>query len=293
MDYSRLTVCIPAFNEEQAIKSTLEELVQSFPGAEIIVVNDGSEDNTEAEARSVNGVRVLNNGRNMGYGASLKNAIRHSSRKVIAWYDADGQHRPEDLANVVAPVLEDEKDAVIGVRGADSDKVASRVPGKKILKFVAELVAQAPVPDLNSGLRCFRKNVVVKYLHLFPEGFSASSTTTLLMMKRGYRLGYVSIRTKQRVGKSSVKMLRDGWLTLQLILRILILFGALNFFIGCAAIQVIPALAYGITLAVSNGQGFPVLASTFFISGLLTFFMGIICDQVTSIRKERFERNED
>jgi hypothetical protein len=143
---------------------------------------------------------------------------------------------------------------------------------------------------LNSGLRCFKKSIIKQYLHLLPDGFSASTTSTLLMMKRRYRLGYESIITKERIGTSSVKILRDGWSILQLIFRILILFEAFNFFTTLALIQIVTASIYGFYTAIVNKMGFPILAATIFISGILTFFMGLICDQIVSLRKERFEK---
>lgn len=293
MTYRDLTICIPAYNEASAIGKTLKELRETIPEAEIIVVDDGSSDQTADIAKSIDGVIVLTHNRNIGYGAAIKTAIRHASRKVVAWYDADGQHNPADLQRVVAPVLAGDKEVVIGIRDKSSDSVLTRLPGKMLLKIIAELVARSPVPDLNSGMRCIKKNVIKRYLHLLPDGFSASSTTTLLMMKRGYRIGYVSIVTEKRIGNSTVKIFRDGWATLQLIMRILILFEAFNFFMILAIVQIIPALIYGISMLIINRMGFPISASTVLISGILTFFMGIICDQIVALRKERFEDSYD
>ncbi|MBU1610734.1 MAG: glycosyltransferase family 2 protein [Proteobacteria bacterium] len=285
----QLSILIPAFNEELNIERTLTELRQQFADAEIIVVDDGSTDDTASIASRMAGVTLVQHSHNTGYGSALKTAFRRSTRAVVAWYDADGQHRPEDLRAVVQPVLNGEKDAVIGVRGEESDVVTTRVPGKRLLKYCAQIVARAPVPDLNSGLRAFRAEVLKRYLHLLPQGFSASSTTTLILMRRGYRLGYAPIQTKARKGTSTVKIFRDGWRTLQIILRLFVLFDALNFFTALAAVQAIPSLVYGTIIALIRDQGFPVLASTFFISGLLTFFMGVVCDQIVALRKERFE----
>lgn len=289
MTYKDLTICIPAYDEAGAIGNTLKELRENLPEAEIIVVDDGSSDDTVAIAKSVEGVIVLSHNRNIGYGAAIKTAICHASRKVVAWYDADGQHNPADLRRVVEPVLSGDKEVVIGVRDKSSDAVLMRLPGKMLLKLIAELVARSPVPDLNSGMRCIKKKVIRRYLHLLPDGFSASSTSTLLMMKRGYRIGYVTISTVKRIGTSKVRIFRDGLATLQLILRILILFEAFNFFMILAFLQIIPALIYGIATFIINRMGFPIMASTVLISGILTFFMGIICDQIVAIRKERFE----
>jgi glycosyltransferase involved in cell wall biosynthesis len=130
MDYNNLTICIPSYNEAKSIGKVLTEIRESLPDAEIIVVNDGSSDDTEKIACSIEGVTVISHNRNIGYGGAIKTAIRNSTREVVVWYDADGQHNPEDLKKVARPVLNGEKDLVIGVRDETSDKVLVRIPGK-------------------------------------------------------------------------------------------------------------------------------------------------------------------
>jgi glycosyltransferase involved in cell wall biosynthesis len=267
----------------------LEGLKAKFQDAEIIVVDDGSIDETFELAKSVEGIHVLSHHRNRGYGAALKTAIRHSKGVVIAWFDADGQHRPEDLEKIIQPVLEDEMDMVIGARGDGSDIRVDRLPGKMLLKFVAELIVGESIPDLNSGLRCFKSEVIKRYLHLLPEGFSASTTSTLLMKKRSYRMKFITIIANKRVGKSSVNIVYDGLVTLVLILRILILFNALPFFTILGFLQIIPGLLWASWYVLIRGSGFSVFASTLIISGALTLFMGLLCDQITELRKERLE----
>ena len=121
MKYSELTICVPAYNEAAGIKTTLEGLKARFLDAEIVVVDDGSTDETFNLAKSVEGIVVLPHERNRGYGAALKTAIRYSKGEVIAWFDADGQHRPDDLEKIIQPVLEDKMDMVIGARGEGTE----------------------------------------------------------------------------------------------------------------------------------------------------------------------------
>jgi hypothetical protein len=142
---------------------------------------------------------------------------------------------------------------------------------------------------VNSGLLCFRRDVISRYLHLLPDGFSASTTSTLMLIKRGYRLGYEPILAQPRVGTSTVRVFSDGMRTLQLIMRIIVLFEAFKVFTTLGLAMVLPGLLYGIAVAMLRGQGFPTLAGTLIISGVLTFFMGIVADQVVELRKERFE----
>ena len=289
MKYSNVTICIPAFNEGGVVRSVVENVRGELPGVEIVIVDDGSTDDTFEKVGSISGVVAIKHARNIGYGGALKTAMRASHGEYICWVDADGQHNLEDLKKIINQAELGGYDAVIGARDKNSASVYSRLPGKVLIRFVAELVAREKIPDINSGLRCFRREVILKYLHLLPDGFSASTTSTLVMIKRGYQLGYVPITTSMRKGKSSVKIVRDGFRTLKLVLRIFILFDAFNFFSFLAVVQVCFALVYGSHSALVNKLGFPTLGAMIFISGMLTFFMGIVTDQITELRKERFE----
>jgi glycosyltransferase involved in cell wall biosynthesis len=287
--FGKLAIVIPAFNEEQAIETTLLQLRSEVPDAEIVVVDDGSTDATAERARGVPEVTVLSSERNRGYGASLRIGMRACTRPYVAWYDADGQHRPADLKAVVQRAVDERLDMVIGTRGRDSDRVKDRVVGKFMLNAAARLISGEHIPDLNSGLRCFRRDVIVRYLHLLPDGFSASSTSTLMLMKRHYRVGYVPIVTNSRIGKSTVRVVRDGFRTLQVVLRIVVLFQAFKVFTTLGLALLVPGLLYGLAIAFIRGEGFPTLAGTAVIAGLLTFYMAILADQVVELRKERFE----
>jgi len=284
-----VAICVPVYNEVKSIAAVLRDLQSAFPDAHLIVVDDGSADGTRDLLASLSGIRVIRHDRNRGYGAAIKSALRHTSEEYFAWFDGDGQHRVEDLKKIVAAVAEGDVDACIGMRGGDSDFVWNRVAGKWLLRFVAEWIAGQSIPDLNSGLRCFRSSVLKRYVHLLPDGFSASTTSTMLMIKRQYRLQWVPITTLRRGGHSSVRIVRDGLQGLALLLRIFVLFESLRFFFFLSAVQIIPAAIYGTWRAIHDRHGFPTFASMVMISGILTFFMGIVCDQITALRKERFE----
>jgi glycosyltransferase involved in cell wall biosynthesis len=290
--FTQLAVVIPAYNEERAIESTLRQLREAVPEAEIVVVDDGSTDATVERARAVPGVIVLSAERNRGYGASLKLGMRACTRPYVAWYDADGQHRPADLKAVTRAAIDRHQDMVIGTRGHDSARQKDRVVGKLLLEVAARLISGEAIPDLNSGLRCFRRDVILRYLHLLPDGFSASSTSTLMMLKRHYRVGYVPIVANPRVGKSTVRVFRDGLRTLQMVVRIVVLFEAFKVFTALGLALLGPGFVYGVAVALIRGEGFPTLAGTAVIAGLLTFYIAIVADQVVELRKERFEDYE-
>jgi glycosyltransferase involved in cell wall biosynthesis len=261
-DASHLTILIPAFNEEEGLPKTLASLAGEprLKGAHVLVVDDGSTDRT-AEVARAHGANVLVHKNNQGYGAGIKTGARKATTRWVAWFDADGQHRAEDLAVLFEKCVDGGYDAILGARGAGSHVVKSRVVGKQVLGVVASSVAGEKVPDLNCGLRVFRTDVLEAYLPLLPDGFSASTTTTLLLYKRNRHFDFLPIVTEQRLGKSTVKQVRDGMRTLHLMFRILVLFAAFKFFSAIAGVFLALAAVYGGYVALTHGQGVPVFAA--------------------------------
>jgi len=286
-----LTVIVPAFNEETAITSTLQELRRQCPNAEILVIDDGSSDRTAERAAAVLGVRVLSHPTNRGYGAAIKTGMRNASSDVVAWYDADGQHTPQDLEVLVQQFAKQGLHAAIGVRTRGSAVEGRRVLGKTILGFFVQLVAGRRLLDINCGLRVVRRSVLRRYLHLLPDGFSASITSMLLMLKRGYRVEFVPVQTRPRTGTSTVRILRDGLLAIQTSLRILVLFQAFQAFTAVSTLLFVVGSVYGTAMAIIFRRGFPALASVLVLSGVIIFFMGLLTDQVVALRMERLEEN--
>jgi len=291
MDSSILSIIIPAFNEEQAIQQTLKELRKTpeLKHAEIIVVDDGSTDQTAKRAASVPGIHVLRHKENIGYGAAIKTAVRASKRDFVCWYDADGQHRPENLVRLVQRVQEEDADWGLGIRGKDSPEILKRKLGKILLRLAVQIASRRKVADFNTGLRVFRTKWLVTYLHLLPNGFSASTTTTLLMIERGYRCAEVEIKTERRIGRSQVRLLRDGVRTLLLILRILLLFRAMLLFFIPGILMLLSGIIYSLWIMSINRMGFPIAGLLVIVTGVLTIFMSLIADQLSQMRLERFE----
>jgi glycosyltransferase involved in cell wall biosynthesis len=286
-----LTIIIPALNEEPAIASTLDELRRRFPDAEVLVVDDGSTDGTGAKAAAVGGVRVLRHDMNRGYGAAIKTGVRHATNDIVAWFDADGQHTAENLDLLLRQFTTHELHAAIGARIRGSAVEGRRVLGKVILGFFVQFVAGRRLADVNCGLRVVRRSVLRRYLHLLPDGFSASITSMLLMLQRGYRVEFVPIVTRPRTGTSTVRPLRDGLLAIQTSLRILILFQAFHAFSVVATLLFVVGSTYGTAMALLFRRGFPALASVLVLSGVIIFFMGLLTDQVVALRMERLEEN--
>ncbi len=293
MEFSVLSVVVPVFNEALSIKDTLDELHDAIPSAEIVVVDDGSCDGTAEILAGLENVVVVTHPRNRGYGAALKSGMRAASRDFVAWFDGDGQHRPRDLMAVARPVILGENDAAIGARGRESVQGIERLFGKWLLKLLAESLSGEEIPDLNSGLQCFPRRLIRRYVHLLPDGFPASTNTTLLLLERGYRVGFVPIQTRERLGTSKIRLMADGASTLKHIVRMVVLFDALKVFSMLGLGLMLPGLIYGFAVALIKGQGFPTLAGTVVVSGLLIILIGLVVDQVTELRKERFEEPWD
>jgi len=235
---SQVSIVIPALNEEAHIGLLVSSLRLRFPKAEVIVVNDGSTDST-AERAEVAGSRVISHNRQLGYGAALRTGIEMSCREYVLFCDGDGQHSVDDVGLLIKEC--EGYDMVIGARGSDSHSPFLRRPGKMLLRWFANYLAGEEIPDLNSGLRIFKREVIVRYLHLMPQGFSFSTTSTFAILKssRRYKYKYVPINVAKRVGnKSTVRQLRHGPQTLLLMLRLSVLFEPLKVFLTMAGIQV-------------------------------------------------------
>lgn len=292
-DYASVSVIIPAYNEEAGIARTLTTLTGQplLRDVEIIVVDDGSSDCTAQVVASIPRVKLIRHIYNRGYGSAIATGARASHGDYIVWFDADGQHRVEDLIQVMQRLVTGQLEYVIGTRGRDSFQETNRVVGKWLLRQVVHFAAGRPVPDFNSGLRGFKREILLQYLHLLPKRFGASTLTTLLMVEGSHYGETVPIVVNQRVGKSTVKQFRDGLQTLQIILHIVLLFKPLKFFGILGGLFILAGTIYGYLKALINGQGFPVLASLVIMLGVQSFFFGFLGDQISALRRERFSPN--
>lgn len=287
----KVSVVIPAYNEAKGIGSTLIKLKEYIPEEyEIIVVDDGSTDETFNIVNNItsNNIRCIRHRKNRGYGSAIKTGCMNAKGDIIVWYDADGQHRPEDLVSVVQKLENEELDYCIGVRDRNSHCDQSRKLGKFILSKIVNMLAKEPVKDFNSGLRAFKKEILMKYLRLLPKGFGASTVSTLIMQEVECLGGECEILVKERIGKSTVKPLRDGIRTLSLILNIIILFRPIEVFGSVGIVAIICGVLYGVSNALINGLGIPVLSAIVCSFGIQTLFLGIISSQISQLRLEGY-----
>ncbi|MBP7461250.1 MAG: glycosyltransferase family 2 protein [Candidatus Delongbacteria bacterium] len=291
---SSLTVIIPVYNEENAIEATLSGLI---PYAEknnwrIVVINDGSTDKTGEILAKIEGIRVITHPINKGYGAALKTGIILSDTRWVAFYDSDGQHNPEDLEQLMNNIRN--FDMLVGERGKDSHQEWLRKPGKWILSKTANFLTERTIPDLNSGLRIIRRGIILNILHLMPDGFSFTTTSTVAFINLGFNVGYRSIRVNKRIGNSTVKQFKHGSNTILLIIRLILLFNPLKVFMPVSffvfAAGALYEILYGIIWTPDHIR-LILGALLAFVTSALIFFMGLVVDQLSSLRKNlHFEK---
>jgi glycosyltransferase involved in cell wall biosynthesis len=284
LPYNGVSVVIPAFNESESIGQVLDGLIKTLRGYpqpfEIIVIDDGSLDRT-AEIAAGFPVRLLQHRVNKGYGASLKTGVRAACYELIAMIDSDGQHNPADLMRLIEAACQ--ADMVVGARGKSSHAPALRKPGKWLLQKVANYLAGMSIPDLNSGLRVFQRKLILRFAHILPNGFSFTTTLTLAALKENYLVVWSPITVTRRSGKSSVNIVGDGYNTLILILRTIVLFDPLKVFLPPSLFLFIFGVLFSL-YGVFRYQSVPESGVISIISAVLLFFLGILADSISSLR---------
>ena len=279
-----VTVVIPVYNEEVGIQKLLDKIIELKLNEvyEILVINDGSSDHS-LEIIKKYPVKVYSHNANKGYGAALKTGIRKAHGDKVIILDSDGQHNPDQI-RVLAGLL-DEYEMVIGTRDKESFQVKTRQLGKRLIRWVGEFLVEQKLPDYNSGYRGFNRELIKGMLHIMPNGFSFSTTSTLAFLKEGYSIGTIPIRVEERVGRSSnVKFFKDGAKTLMLIMRIIMLFNPLKIFLPASIFITLVGIAYGIDgylIAKRFSNGAIVVT----ILGMFVFFIGLVADQISIMNR--------
>ncbi len=277
-----ITVLIPAFNEEQGIGNVLDAILglirdQVIRG-EIIVINDGSLDGTAAVVKSYNGVRLVEHETNRGYGASLKTGIRHANHKLILIADADGTYPIDSIPLLLEHI--DESDMVVGARIGQHVRIPlARRPAKWLLGKLARYLAQRDIPDLNSGLRIFRKELAERFFPLFPDGFSFTITITMAALTNDYRVKFIPVNYYKRTGKSSIRPSRDFFGFLSLIVRMTVYFNPLRVFLPASFfLLVIGVVKAGIDVYLHDAFG--VGTGLAILTAFLILCLGLLADLI-------------
>jgi glycosyltransferase involved in cell wall biosynthesis len=276
------SVVIPALNEEAAIGLLITELLTVARWREVLVIDDGSTDGTAQEARTA-GARVISHPYNKGNGAAVKTGIREASGTCILIIDADGQHRPADAVRLVTHL--GAYDLVVGARSRESQASWARRAGNSSLNAIAAYLAGRPIPDLTSGFRAAKRECLLEFLHLLPNGFSTPTTTTLAFMKAGYSVRFEPIDAARRQGQSKIRLGSDGVTFFLILLRIITIFSPLRIFLPVSAAAFMAGAAYAMwTIAtqshVTNSSVLLILLS------VVIFLIGLVSEQISSLRFE-------
>jgi glycosyltransferase involved in cell wall biosynthesis len=276
------TIVIPAFNEAGAIGTVVRDLAASARWHEILVIDDGSTDRTAEEAEAA-GARVIRHPYNKGNGAAVKTGVRHTTGGFVLIIDADGQHAPADAARLVAQLAN--YDLVVGARSSHSQATAARRLGNAVLNGVASYLTEQHIPDLTSGFRAARRECLVEFLHLLPNGFSTPTTTTLAFMKAGYSVRFEPVDAARRQGASKIRLGSDGVRFFLILLKVITIFSPLRIFLPISVTAFVAGAAYAMwTIAtqshVTNSSVLLILMS------VVIFLVGLISEQISSLRFE-------
>ncbi len=293
----KLSIILPAKNEAANLEVLLPRLCESYPAAEVVVVDDGSDDQTLEVCRRYP-VRVQRHPYSMGNGAAIKTGARNATGDTLVFMDADGQHDPNDVQRLLDK-LDEGFDLVVGARQADTHASFGRRVANIIYNRLASLMTGHQIDDLTSGFRAVRERHFRKFLYLLPNGFSYPTTSTMAFFRSGFPVAYVPIRAGRREGKSKIRLYRDGLRFFLIIIKIGALFSPMRLFLPISALLVSTGLAYyGYTYV--TVQRFTNMSALLFSSSLLTFLMGIISEQISSLHykgadddQRRTERNGD
>ena len=281
-DPASVTVVVPAFNEVQSIGGVVTALREAARWHEVLVVDDGSADGTAAAAEAA-GARVIVHPYNKGNGAAIKSAIRAARGDWMLIVDGDGQHRPEDATRLVARL--GEFDLVVGARDAATQATLSRRWGNAVLNALAAYLTERPIPDLTSGFRGARRDGLLEFIHLLPNGFSTPTTTTLAFIKAGYNVAFEPIAARPRVGTSKIRLARDGAAFFLILLKVITVFSPLRVFAPISAAAFALGVAYGVWTVIQHSR-IPNGAVLLLMFAVVVFLVGLVSEQISSLRFE-------
>jgi glycosyltransferase involved in cell wall biosynthesis len=277
---NQLSIILPAKNEAPALAVLLPQLRAAQPQAEIIVVDDGSTDDTRGICES-HGVQCLSSPYSMGNGAAIKRGTRAATGDILVFMDGDGQHDPADVARLLDQ-LDRGYDMVVGARDWSSQAGVGRGIANTVYNWLATKMTGHAVLDLTSGFRAVRADKFREFLHLLPNGFSCPTTSTMAFFRSAYAVAYVPITAAQRVGKSHIRPLKDGIRFLLIIFKIATLYSPLKLFLPASAVFFLLGCAnYAWTYShygrLTNGS------MLMWSACVIVFLIGLISEQITGL----------
>ena len=278
-----MSVVIPAFDEAGAIGVVVQTLRSAASWREVLVVDDGSADETAMVAATA-GARVIKHPYNKGNGAAVKTGIRHAAGEYVLIIDADGQHSAADGLRLVGFL--GEYDLVVGSRAGTGQASAARHVGNSLLNWIASYLTGRPIPDLTSGLRAARTSGLREFLHLLPNGFSTPTTTTLSFIKAGYSVRFEPIVVAPRLGRSKIKFVSDGAKFFLILLKVVTVFSPLRIFLPMAAAAFTLGGSYALWTAATQ-QHITNSSVLLILLAVVIFLVGLVSEQISTMRSER------
>jgi len=286
-----LSIVLPARNEAGSLALLLPRLCDTFPDAEIIVVDDASEDNTP-ELCQQHGVTHVRNPYQMGNGASIKRGTRRASGSAIVFMDADGQHQPRHVQQLLHRFELEDLDMLIGARPRQAQAGVLRRFGNRAFNLLATWMTGQKIPDLTSGLRVVRSARFREFLHLLPNGFSYPTTSTMAFFRSGYTVAYETVDVQPRIGKSHLHIWVEGQRFLVIIFKIGAMYSPMKLFAPISlALFLFATLLYGYTYLAESR--FTNMSALLYTTSLLTFLIGIVSEQITNLMFARRDRGSD
>ncbi|MGB9191842.1 glycosyltransferase family 2 protein [Acinetobacter sp.] len=276
----KISIVLPAKNESAAIGQTIAKIQQLQLAHEVIVINDGSTDQTKQVAESA-GAKVVTHPYSKGNGAAIKTGARTATGDIIVFMDADGQHDPQDITRLIEKI-EQGYDLVVGARQKGSQASIGRGIANVLYNNLATYMTEQKVEDLTSGFRAVRADKFREFLYLLPNGFSYPTTSTMAFFRAGYSVTYVPIHAAKRIGKSHIQPLKDGVRFFLIIFKIATLFSPLKMFLPIAILLfMIGTVWYGYTLW--DAGRFTNMSALLYTGSVMVFLMGLISEQITAL----------
>lgn len=282
-----LSIIIPAKNEHAGLGVLLPALRKNHPAAEIIVVNDGSSDDT-AKICVAHNVLLLTHPYSIGNGAAIKSGARAAKGKILVFMDADGQHNFEDIPTLLSK-LEEGYDMVVGARHNNSQASLGRSYANKIYNWLASWMVGKKIYDLTSGFRAVHADKFRQFVYLLPNGFSYPTTITMSFFRAGYPVAYVPIFARRRDGKSHVRIVHDGIRFLLIIFKVGTLYAPLKFFFPISVGFFFIGLSYYLYTFIRYGH-FTNMSALLFITSVLVFLIGLVSEQITALNYKDSEK---
>ena len=277
----KISVIIPCYNESQTIGQLVNNISNLYPGFEIIVVNDGSTDETAAVAREA-GAYVHSHPYNIGNGAAIKSGIRVANEDILVFMDGDGQHDPKDIARLIEYMSD--YDMVVGARSRGDQASLGRTFGNMIYNWFASYVAKFPIPDLTSGLRAVKADIAQKFLYLLPNTYSYPTTLTLGIIRTGRSVKYIPIKVqKRKIGKSRINLFKDGVRFLMIIIKICTLYSPLRVFLPVSFGLFVIGLFYYL-FTYFYWSRFSNMSVLLFTTSIIIFMMRLVSEQICQMR---------